>query len=258
MLKEFIELLEQEVKNHSIYVWGGNGQTESTIYEEWIRLKEKNTGGYSNGFSYADAAANTYKKAVAAGYSEKLKAFDCSGLGYYCLKQLGLQKSDITANGLKGKCELIKKSEVKKGCFVFQVNSSGAANHIGYVVDDELNVIEAKGRKDGVIKRPLNAGGWEVYGVPTYFAAEIKEVVKKPSVSFKRLLKQTKPYIKGEDVKKLQEELNKKGFDCGKADGIYGSKTAAAVKKFQRKYHLLVDGKAGKQTIQTLGFKWEG
>lgn len=258
MLEKFIQLLENEVSNHSIYVWGGNGQTTPTINEEWIRKAEKTTGGYSSGLSYADAAIATYRKAVAAGYEKKLKAFDCSGLGFYCLKQLGLQKTDINANGLKGKCKLIKKGELKKGCFVFKVNSSGVANHIGYVVDDSLNVIEAKGRKDGVVKRPLAAGGWEVYGIPTYFAAEIEKPVTQPSISFKRLLKQTKPYMKGEDIKKLQEELNKKGFNCGKADGIYGSKTTAAVKLFQRRYHLLIDGKAGKQTIQKLGYKWEG
>ena len=245
MIDRFVELLENEVKNHSIYVWGGNGESYPTVNEDWIERHETNA-------SNAKRAINTYRKAVAAGYGEKLRAFDCSGLGYYCLKQLGLQKTDINANGFKGKCEKIKKGQLTKGCFVFKVNASGRAYHIGYVVDDSLNVIEAQSRDYGVVKRPLSKGGWNYYGKPSYFTFTAA------TPQFNRLLKKKTPMMKGEDVKLLQKTLNELGYDCGKADGIYGNKTVNGVKAFQKAKKLIIDGKAGKNTITALGFKWNG
>lgn len=50
---------------------------------------------------------------------------------------------------------------------------------------------------------------------------------------------------KGEDVKALQILLNGMGFNCGTADGIFGAKTLAAVKKFQTKVGLGADGIVG-------------
>ena len=38
-----------------------------------------------------------------------------------------------------------------------RAGTKGKAHHIGYIVDESLNVIEAKGRDDGVVKRSLNA-----------------------------------------------------------------------------------------------------
>ena len=42
--------------------------------------------------------------------------------------------------------------------------------------------------------------------------------------------------------------LNKLGFSCGTADGIFGSKTKTAVMAFQSAYGLKVDGIVGAQT----------
>ena len=38
---EFTEYLKEQVRNHSIYVWGAQGQKKPTITEAWIRKKEK-------------------------------------------------------------------------------------------------------------------------------------------------------------------------------------------------------------------------
>lgn len=53
----------------------------------------------------------------------------------------------------------------------------------------------------------------------------------------------------GDAVKQLQETLNSLGFDCGDADGIFGSKTKNQVIAFQRKYNLEDDGIAGPLTL---------
>lgn len=56
---------------------------------------------------------------------------------------------------------------------------------------------------------------------------------------------------KGSEVKKLQEELNKQGYKLD-VDGIYGNKTQSAVKDYQSKNGLSVDGIAGVQTTGAL------
>ena len=50
------------------------------------------------------------------------------------------------------------------------------------------------------------------------------------------------------DVIKLQTAHNALGYDCGAADGIFGVKTEAAVRRFQRAQQLAVDGVAGRMT----------
>lgn len=58
---------------------------------------------------------------------------------------------------------------------------------------------------------------------------------------------------RGDAVRRLQELLNKKGFDCGAVDGIFGSKTYAAVMAFQKANGLGADGIAGPLTWGKLG-----
>lgn len=56
---------------------------------------------------------------------------------------------------------------------------------------------------------------------------------------------------KGSDVKTLQELLNQNGYSLD-VDGVFGSKTQAAVKDYQTKNKLAVDGIAGNETWGTL------
>jgi N-acetylmuramoyl-L-alanine amidase len=56
----------------------------------------------------------------------------------------------------------------------------------------------------------------------------------------------------GEDVRTLQERLLEMGFDTGRADGIYGPRTARAVAQFQREVGLTPDGSCGPQTMKAL------
>ena len=58
---------------------------------------------------------------------------------------------------------------------------------------------------------------------------------------------------RGDAVRRLQELLNKKGFDCGAVDGIFGSKTYAAVVAFQKSNGLGADGIVGSLTWGKLG-----
>lgn len=56
---------------------------------------------------------------------------------------------------------------------------------------------------------------------------------------------------KGADVRWLQVELNNHGYDLLQ-DGVMGIKTEAAVRDYQSKHGLVVDGLAGQRTIASL------
>ena len=57
---------------------------------------------------------------------------------------------------------------------------------------------------------------------------------------------------KGDAVKKLQKRLKELGYYKSWADGDYGNETYEAVKAFQKKNGLYVDGVAGSQTLKKL------
>lgn len=62
----------------------------------------------------------------------------------------------------------------------------------------------------------------------------------------------------GATVKKVQQKLKNWGYYKGKVDGIFGKGTREAVKYFQRKNGLTVDGIVGNKTLKALGLATGG
>ncbi|MFO0626120.1 MAG: peptidoglycan-binding domain-containing protein [Polyangiales bacterium] len=64
---------------------------------------------------------------------------------------------------------------------------------------------------------------------------------------------------RGDDVKALQESLNRFGYGLD-ADGIFGDGTDAAVRHLQKAFGYTVDGLVGEGTYklikQQLGYNW--
>ena len=89
---------------------------------------------------------------------------------------------------------------------------------------------------DGIVGK-LTWG--KIYGVSPAMPVETTTVVGRPMVSYGS---------RGDAVRKLQELLNALGYDCGSVDGIFGSKTKAAVLAFQKANGLGVDGIVGPLT----------
>ncbi len=58
---------------------------------------------------------------------------------------------------------------------------------------------------------------------------------------------------RGSEVTQIQTKLKRWGYYKGNIDGIYGSQTLEAVKYFQRKNGLTVDGIAGPATLRAMG-----
>lgn len=61
------------------------------------------------------------------------------------------------------------------------------------------------------------------------------------------------PRLHRQQVMQLQEQLNQKGFDTGKPDGIFGPGTRRALSEFQHQQDMVADGFADKKVLQLLG-----
>ena len=225
---DFTEYLKEQIRNHSIYVWGAQGQKKPTITKEWIRKREKTKRN-------ADRAIAHWQKEVREGYGDVLRAFDCSGLGTYFFLKHNLIDHDLNAEGLRKLCKSVNRSDLREGDMTFRMQN-GRAVHVGYAIDSD-RVIEAKGRDAGVVESRVS--GWDRYGRPPFFAS--------------RVLKLQNPYMRGDDVKELQQALYEQGCDPGQIDGVFGKKTERAVKRFQKACGLKADGIAGKRTMFALG-----
>jgi hypothetical protein len=182
-------------------------------------------------------------------------AFDCRGFTYWCL---------LNAYGMKlkgGGCtsqwgynvNWLKKGDIKDMpnvvCCVFQYYK-GKYQHTGLHIGDG-KIIHCS---NGVQWGDISEKGWTHYAIPAglYTAEEVKMAGKPETDKAKNTPPTLRKGSRGDDVKKLQEALNALGYDCGAADGIFGVKTEAAVRKFQQENVLPEDGIAGKNTLALL------
>lgn len=62
----------------------------------------------------------------------------------------------------------------------------------------------------------------------------------------------------GAQVRQVQTRLKDWGYYTGSVDGVYGPKTVAAVKQFQRKHGLSADGIVGPATASKIGIRLSG
>lgn len=67
-----------------------------------------------------------------------------------------------------------------------------------------------------------------------------------------RLLYATAPMLRGDDIRELQQRLTRLGFDTTWVDGVFGPRTAEAVREFQANVGLEVDGRAGPSVVEQL------
>ena len=67
-----------------------------------------------------------------------------------------------------------------------------------------------------------------------------------------RLLYETVPMVRGDDVVELQARLGRLGFHSTRVDGIFGPRTAGALVDFQRNAGLTTDGICGPETVAAL------
>lgn len=234
---ELCKFADEQVKNGSIYVWGGQGQTGSEITEAWIKKRES-----YNPVNYLRSIA-LWKRRIKEGYVF-LRAYDCSGLIVYFLLENKLLTSDRTANGLYyTESQPVTKAALIPGDLVFKKYAlTSKMYHVGIYMGNG-SVIHAKGRDDGVVQEGIEKAGWNRYARLNCFAVP---------ESISRLLRKGS---KGDDVAIVQNRLIVLGYNLGRwgADGDFGTYTDRAVRAVQKANGLTVDGIVGKATAPALG-----
>ena len=219
-----VKYFENLYSGQAVYLWGANGQK---ITPELCDRLHKAFG------------SKTYTKAY---YNNKLRygqgriGADCSGAMY------PISGFDDTAQGYYNRC--LARGEIDqipkdKPCLVFKGKNDKKITHIGFYCGNG-NVIEMKSSQDDCVKRPLKAGNWNFYGVPTWIdygdAPAANTSDKQPTL---------KIGSKGEYVKAWQTYLSMCGYYHGAIDSDFGRQTQEAVKAWQKANGLVPDGIIG-------------
>lgn len=63
---------------------------------------------------------------------------------------------------------------------------------------------------------------------------------------------------RGNEVRQIQQALSDRGYSLGTVDGIFGTRTLSALKKYQSDHRLKIDGIAGEETLRSLGIEKAG
>jgi peptidoglycan hydrolase-like protein with peptidoglycan-binding domain len=86
----------------------------------------------------------------------------------------------------------------------------------------------------------------------------ISEPRPTPLASAANLSREVPAVEHGNDVKKMQQTLRDKGHYRGKIDGVFGLRTRASIRGFQKAENLPVTGQLDTQTAGKLGVRPEG
>lgn len=103
---------------------------------------------------------------------------------------------------------------------------------------------------DTAVRKFQAANGLDVDGIvgQATWSKLFSQSTSTGTVKYSRLLYNTTPMITGDDVKALQQRLKDLGYYNSTVDGEFGPLCDAAVRQFQSKNSLTVDGICGEQT----------
>ncbi len=224
---DLVRLFHKALDEKWGYIWGMSGQT-------WTATRQ------------ASATRDMTVKYGSRWIGRRVA--DCSGMFAWAFRQLGgymyhgsntMWLKYCTAQGKLSKGARDDGNRMCPGTAVFMYNN-GKRGHVGLYVGNG-KVIEAKGTRYGVVMSDVFK--WHEWGELKGVAYD-KELIDKgvmPMVTVKF-------GDRGAAVVKLQDYLKILGYDVGKADGIFGGQTSAALRTFQSDKGLKVDGVAGVKT----------
>ena len=221
--------------------------------------------GRKNGFPWCDVFVDwLFVQAFGAENAKKLLCQPDKSLGAGC---------GYSARYYKAKGQFHTK-DPKPGDQIFFTDSAGDVCHTGLVYKaDKLYVYTVEGNTSTASGVVGNGGGvWRKqyalsynriygYGRPMYDSVSYEETEeKKPETAttkkgdFTVEMRVLKNGCKGDDVRALQILLIGNGCTCGVwgVDGNFGSGTETAVRNYQKKHRLSVDGMAGPETMTHL------
>lgn len=237
------------------YIW-------ATAGELWTEAKQKalEKKYYSDPVKYADYKQGAEEGSKWIGH----RVTDCSGLPKKALADLGIKSGIYHGSNSQFKKNCSKTGKITKdikipiGALIFTGDET-THNHVGVLVTDTC-VCEAKGTASGVVHTPLSNKKWTYWGLLNCVDYGETTATEKPTATSSTSGKVTKPTstvtsgystlrrgMKGELVRTLQTILAKDGSTL-EIDGIFGIGTQSAVKSFQKRHGLVVDGIVGPKT----------
>lgn len=171
---------------------------------------------------------------------------------------------DVAVGGLYCQCSRqgpLSTIPDKPGVCVFMAR----LGHVGVYIGGG-KVVEAMGQDYGVVETDLWSRGWAYWGMPDWIdysdqaepaPAEPEQVQKPepaPAVTYQLALPLLRRGDQGSTVKAAQALLINAGYRCGQwgADGDFGPDTDAAVRRYQDRFGLEVDGEIGGETWRSL------
>lgn len=259
--KNLVDFFWNAVNEKWGYIWGTAGIL-------WTQAKQNQKINYmvskygDNWKKSSDAKSDNYYYAAKDGgkWIDHMVA-DCSGMFKKVFEMYG-EKIAHGSNSIwnrycskKGKLKNGKRTdgeELKPGTAVFVYKAANDnRSHIGLYVGDG-DVIEASGTNAGVVVSKITDKKWAEWG-------ELKNVdysgtsgsTEKTETSTVITYPTIHQGTKGDIVTQLQSFLSMAGSSLT-IDGIFGSGTASAVRAFQKKYGLTVDGIVGPKTWEKL------
>ena len=230
------------------YIWGTGGVI-------WTQARQNNlVKKYeSDPVKYADLKYSAKNGSKWIGHM----VWDCSGLTSERAAKLGLKFHHGSNSSWNYDCAY--KGETKAGLKLpvgtwVYTGTAAKKPHIGIVVDDEW-VVEAQGTIAGVVRTKITASKWKFWGLGKGIAFDFipgktaEPTPVTPTIPATTVKKHTtlRKSARGTEVKEMQTLLSKDGQKLA-IDGIFGNETLAAVKAFQKKHKLVVDGIVGPKT----------
>lgn len=159
---QFVQMVTDQV-GKGVYVWGGNGEILDGMadQEDWIARHETSAEN-------AKRALRLIEQRRKNGV-RNIRAFDCSGLVYWALHTLGVQRSDVSSRGLYALCSPIGQKDLMPGDLVFRHDGKQIV-HVGVCVGSEQ--VECRGRDVGVVQNKRRSGYWNRFGRLPAFQTE--------------------------------------------------------------------------------------
>lgn len=196
----------------------------------------------------------TAKWSMAHGYKYLNQG---TAYGYFVpqLKVYGIEAKMLNSSSLYGKSDSsahrAAKEALKQGKWVIACMGPGNWTKAGHYI---LLYNYRNGYVD--INDPASTASIREHNKWTLYASQVKYMWVVDTTPKKIYINEVaaatlKKGSKGAQVKLLQQNLNRLGCLVD-ADGIYGDKTAAALKIFQRRYGLTVDGIYGRKSASKM------
>ena len=247
----FVRALAAALERKDGYIMGATGQDP----RDWP----------ADSWWFTQYDGNARQKAKALYWrAHAAHVWDCNGLAEGIYRDYAGVNIDSKARYNYGQwCDpkgsgLIPARSRVPGAAVFWGESASDIHHVAFLyrpVDEDRPegdwyLIEARGVMYGVVETRLYSRDPDYWGWMTKYFDYGDASAAAPQLG-DRLLREGS---EGEDVRQLQADLIRLGYDCGRwgVDGDFGDATEQAVRAFQRDHGLEVDGVVGEKTTAAL------